>query len=129
MPSELEAYRLRLSVTRIHHLMAHAALIFGESATMASEGAVLGVPGVFIDPVGRGYTDEQQREYQLVFNFSSAQQVEAIRQGVSILSNYDRAHWRAKGQRLINEKVDVTELVYQVATERPFAKRPALATA
>ena len=32
---ELELYRLRLPVHRLHHLLAYAALTFGESATMA----------------------------------------------------------------------------------------------
>ena len=119
--AELEEYRLCLNVTRIHDLMAYAALVFGESATMCSEGAVMGVPGVYVDPIGRGYTDEQEREYGLVFNFTSERQDEAIAQGVTILSNYHREDWRARGRRLVEEKIDVAEMLYQVAMERPFA--------
>lgn len=121
MPTELEAYRLRLDVTRIHDLMAHAALIFGESATMVSEGAVLGVPGIYLDPVGRGYTDEQERDYGLVFNFGSRRQDEAIAKGVEVLSNGRRKDWRVRGQRLVEDKIDVTELVWRVISERPSA--------
>ncbi len=127
LPEDLQRNRLKLEVSRIHDLMAQAALVFGESATMASEGAVLGVPGVYVDPVGRGYTDEQEREYGLVFRFNSQRQGEAIEKAVSILCNYDREYWRARGRRLVEEKVDVTELMYRVATERPFtrpARRP-----
>lgn len=115
LPHELEKYRLKLDVTRIHSLMAYAALIFGESATMASEGAVLGVPGVYIDPKGRGYTDEQEREYGIVHNFTHKQQMEAIKRAVSILSDYQREKWRAIGKRIIKEKVDVSEMIYQIA--------------
>lgn len=120
LPNELEPYRLRLNVARIHHLMAYAALIFGESATMCSEGAVLGVPGVYVDPIGRGYTDEQEREYGLVFNFTSEDQDGAIAKGVDVLANYRQDEWRAKGKKLVEEKIDVTDLLYQVAIERPF---------
>ena len=111
IPEELEPYRLRLEYRQIHHLMAYAALIFGESATMASEGAILGIPGIFVDPVGRGYTDELETEYGLVFNFSPTAQRQSIDKAVSILVGYDRDHWRAKAARLVKEKVDVTEML------------------
>ena len=119
LPHELEKYRLQLDVTRIHSLMAFAALIFGESATMVSEGAVLGVPGIYIDPVGRGYTDEQERDYGIVFNFNhkEQQQKEAIKKALSILSGYQnqKEKWRAIGKRIIKEKIDVTDMMYKIA--------------
>jgi predicted glycosyltransferase len=123
LPRELEPQRLRLPVARIHHLMAHAALVFGESATMASEGAVLGVPGVYVDPVGRGYTDEEERDYGLVFNFTSERQDEAIARGVEILREGRTEEWRARGRRLVAEKIDVTEMLHRIALERPYAQR------
>jgi predicted glycosyltransferase len=121
LPKEIEEHRLRLNVTRVHDLMAYAALIFGESATMCSEGAVLGVPGIYVDPVGRGYTDEQERDYNLVFNFTSERQNEAIAKVGEILSNYQREEWQARGRRLIEEKIDVTEMLYQIVMERSFS--------
>lgn len=121
LPDELEEYRLHLDVSRIHSLMAFSSLIFGESATMCSEGAVLGVPGIYVDPIGRGYTDEQERDYGLVFNFTNEQQDEAISKGVEILSSFQREEWQARGKRLVEEKIDVGEMLYRVAMERPFA--------
>ena len=121
LPPELEQYRLRIDVGRIHHLMAHAALVFGESATMCSEGAVLGVPGVYVDPIGRGYTDEQERLYGLVTNFTPARHEEATAKGASILRDYSRQDWRAKGRQLVADKIDVTEMLYRIVMERPYA--------
>ena len=121
LPIELDSYRLRLEVTKIHSLMAHAALIFGESATMASEAAVLGVPAVYIDPVGRGYTDEEEREYGIVFNFTHRQQEQAIEKAVSILSAYQKKNWEQRekwkniGKKIIHDKIDVTQMVHQLA--------------
>jgi predicted glycosyltransferase len=123
LPPELESHRLRLEVTKIHSLMAYAGLIFGESATMASEGAVLGVPGIYVDPVGRGYTDEQEREYGIVFNFTHRQQDEAIKKAVSILSAYQtkkreqRERWQNIGKKIINDKIDVTQMIHQLAVK------------
>jgi predicted glycosyltransferase len=70
LPPELEPYRLTIPPSHIHHFLAFASLLVGESATMASECAVLGVPSFYISPVGRGYTDEQEKRYGLVFNFT-----------------------------------------------------------
>jgi uncharacterized protein len=122
LPPELEKYRCPIPVGRMHHLMAYASLIFGESATMASEGAVLGVPGIYIDPVGRGYTDEQEKEYELVFNFTPQQQDQAITEAVNILSDYDENVWETKRQRLLQEKIDVNGLIYKVATKLPYSE-------
>lgn len=121
LPGELEQYRLQLDVKKIHSLMAYASLIFGESATMVSEGAVMGVPGIYIDPVGRGYTDEQHRDYGIVFHYTHHQQEEAIKKAASILSAYqkknreEREKWQQIGKKIINDKIDVTKMIYQLA--------------
>jgi predicted glycosyltransferase len=121
IPAELEPFRVKIDVARIHHLMAYAALIFGESGTMPSEGAVMGVPGIYINPLRLGYLEEQERDYGLVFNFRPEQLNEAISKGVDILSNYQRNKWQTKGRRLVEEKIDVTDMLYQIAMERPFS--------
>lgn len=71
LPDDLEAYRYKGDPSLIHHVMAHCAGFFGESATMASECAVLGVPAVYAANTGRGYTDEQEARYGLVHNARS----------------------------------------------------------
>lgn len=121
LPGELEEHRLKLGVARVHHLMAFAALIFGESATMASEGAILGIPGIFLDPVGRGYTDEEEHTYGLVFNFTPEQQAQAIMKGKEILTSSGRDEWKNKQKRLLSDKIDVTEMLYQIVKDiRPI---------
>jgi len=70
VPPELEPYVLKLPASVMHHVLAFASLLVGESATMASEAACLGVPAVYVSPHGRGYTDEQERRYGLVHNFT-----------------------------------------------------------
>ena len=56
----------------MHTLLYYATLLYGESATMASEAAVLGTYAVYLDDVGRGYTDEEESKYGLVFNFTES---------------------------------------------------------
>lgn len=119
LPAELEPYRLRLPVHRMHHLLAFASLTFGESATMASEGAVLGVPGVYVDPVGRGYSDELERRYELMFNFRPEQEAAALAKAVELLRADDKATFAARRARMLAEKIDVTEYFYEVVTGHP----------
>lgn len=45
-PPELERFKARFEVDRIHHVLAFAALVVGESPSMATEAALLGVPAI-----------------------------------------------------------------------------------
>lgn len=62
LPADLEPYRIHIPIERMHDVQAAAALFVGESATMASESVCLATPAIYIDQVGRGYTDEEARE-------------------------------------------------------------------
>lgn len=95
------------SVDQVHHLMAHARLVVGESATMSSEAAVLGVPAVFIATTGRGYTDDEERRYGLVRHFTENQYDMALSAIEQVLAE-PAATWREARQRLLAEKIDVT---------------------
>ena len=72
-PDDLSQLEVKGPVEDIHHLLAHAQMIVGESATMSSEAAVLGVPAVMIATTGRGYTDDEERRYGLVRHFTDDQ--------------------------------------------------------
>lgn len=62
LPADLEPYRIHIPIEQMHHVQAAASLFVGESATMASESVCLATPAIYIDQVGRGYTDEEARE-------------------------------------------------------------------
>jgi predicted glycosyltransferase len=94
-------------VEKIHHLIAHARLVVGESATMSSEAAVLGVPAVFIATSGRGYTDDEERRYGLVRHFTEDDYDKALSAIEEILAE-PAATWDAARRRLLTEKIDVT---------------------
>ena len=110
LPEELEPYRFPLPPSRMHDAEAFASLIFGESATMASEGAVLGIPSIYIDNIGRYYTREQEAKYHLCYNFteSESDQQRAIEKGVEILSGKTSVDYKAQRALLLADKIDVT---------------------
>ena len=86
---------------------------------MASEGAVLGVPGVYVDPIGRGYSDELEQRYGLMFNFRPEQEMAALSKALELLRVGDKATFAARRARMLAEKIDVTEYFYEVVTGHP----------
>jgi len=72
LSEDLKKFQLPCPPEYIHHVLYYADLLYGDSATMASEAACLGTPAIYVDDRGRGYTDEQERRYGLVFNFQRA---------------------------------------------------------
>ncbi|WP_158859266.1 DUF354 domain-containing protein [Lunatibacter salilacus] len=116
LPEDLESFRIQIPFDRMHDALFYSSLLFGESATMASEAAVLGTPAIFMDDDGRGYTDEEERKFGLVFNFSEslADQDLAISKAVSILSQPDNKKEFAKKRiELLEQSLDTTEFMIQ----------------
>jgi predicted glycosyltransferase len=116
LPDDLKPYERKGKVGDVHHVLAFARLFFGESATMASEGAQLGIPGIFLSTSSRGYTDEQEQRYQMVFNFNGEQAVEedALNRADDILSDpTSPSIFRERHQRMMSEVIDVTAYVME----------------
>jgi uncharacterized protein len=102
-------YRFSCPPQCMHHFLAFAQLIIGESATMASEAAVLGTPAFFISDTGRGYTDEEEKRYGLVFNFKRHETPRILDTLDRLLDQSDmRASFHEKRATLLKDKVDTT---------------------
>lgn len=110
LPDKLENYRVRIEPHRMHDAMAFASLVFGESATMVSEAACLGVPGIYLDNTGRLYTNELEKKYGLCFNFTESinDQDRAIAKGIELLQQSKLEPWQQKRKILLSDKIDVT---------------------
>lgn len=108
LPAEFEPYRITIAPERMHDAMAYASLIFGESATMVSESAMLGVPGIYIDNTGRLYTKELHDKYGLCFNYTENEtdQQAAINKGVELLQMTERC--LPNYHQMLDEHIDVT---------------------
>jgi uncharacterized protein len=126
LPADLEPWRARGPTHDIHHLLAHAQLIVGESATMSSEAAVLGVPAVFIAKTGRGYTDEEERRYGLVQHFREEQFDQAVAAIEALFARGPRTMGQRARARLLADKIDVTTWMvdYFEREFSPGASRP-----
>lgn len=109
LPEDLASRRVRGPVEDIHHLLAYAQTIVGESATMSSESAVLGTPAVFIATTGRGYTDDLEARYGLVRHVTEEQFHDAVDHIEDLFAADSPREFGARArERLLEEKIDVT---------------------
>jgi len=125
LPPELEPYKIQIPPERMHDALAHASLFFGESATMASESAVLGTPAVYLDKNWRGYTDEEH-EAGLLFRFKSSQddQQGAIAMGAGLLASpATGAVMQENRERFLEGKIDVTAFMVWFVENYPKSKK------
>jgi predicted glycosyltransferase len=121
LPQAIEEFKIKVPAHRMHDVLAFADHLFGESSTMASESACLGTPAIFIDNEGRGYTDELEKDYGLVFNFTESldDQGKAIDQAVEIVSEVKRQQWFKNRSKLLHDKIDPTKFLIWFIREFP----------
>lgn len=110
LPEGIAKYRLVIRPEDMHDVLYYAALLYGESATMASECAVLGTPAIFVYNKSLGYTDEEEQRYGLIYNFTESprDQIKSLEKAFEILKQPNfKKRYRAKRNRLIKDKIDV----------------------
>lgn len=126
LPDDLEPCRLNIPPAKLHDLIAFASLLYGESATMASEACILGIPAIYLDSTGRCYTREEEEKYGLVFNFTESleDQNKSIIKGVELLSTAGiKEQWQQRRLKLINDKIDVTAFLVWFVENWPESRK------
>jgi len=122
LPDELKQYQFPAPPEKMHDALYYAEMLYGESSTMASECACLGTPAIFIDDDGRGYTDEQEKKYGLVYNFSesAADQERSIQKGIELLETPGiKNEWKQKSKKMLAEKIDMTAFLVWFVEQYP----------
>ena len=111
LENDLEKYKIKVSPEKLHDLLFYASLYVGEGATTASECAVLGTHAIYVNTLRLGYTDEEEENYNLVYNFSAGKTMEkqAFDKALELLENNNlREEGKRKREKLLNDKIDVT---------------------
>lgn len=108
---ELKNYQLVVSPEKIHSLMAFATIFLGDSQTMTSEAAVLGIPSLRCNSfAGRiAYLEEEEHKYGLTFAFKP-ENFEALVQKLKyLLQRGDlKEEWQRRRGKMLEDKIDVT---------------------
>ncbi len=103
-------FRLAVPPDEYHDVLAFARLVITEGASTASEAACLGVPAVYVNTTRRGYLEDQERRYQLVYNFTDP--AAAARKVSDLLADPPSPEVLATARgRLVADHLDVTEFV------------------
>ena len=118
LPADLSRYSYQGDVSDIHHVMSFCRGYIGESATMASECAVLGVPAIYAAETGRGYTDEQETKYGLVKNVHKPVRHE-IEKAINWLLSLDKQLVSSSHENLLKDTIDVASFIVECITRFP----------
>lgn len=127
LPDDLKPLVLRGPRQNMLHLQAFAQLFFGESATMASECAMLGAPAIFVSTSRRGYIEEQQDRYKMVFSFNDPEtaQQEGLAKAVELLSDpTTKERWQAKCDVMLSELIDVSRFIAEIVPQYARGNKP-----
>lgn len=126
LTKDLEKYKINIPPEKIHDALYFATMFFGESATMASESALLGTPAIYIDNIGRGYTDEEENKYHLVFNYkkTKSDQNKSIQKGIELLQTQNiKEEFKKRRNKMLKDKIDVTNYLVWFIKEYPISAK------
>lgn len=119
LPDEIADFAHTLHPSKIHEFMMRCKMVVGESATMASEAACLGIPAIFISNTGRGYTTEQDKKYGLIKHYRLNQWKEILNR-IEQWAGQDLANeWQERRWNMLNGKIDVTSWLVDLIENYP----------
>jgi predicted glycosyltransferase len=110
LAKKFQSYVYSGQASKVHYVMAFCDAYIGESATMASECAVLGVPSVYVAATGRGYTNEQERRYGLVTNVRKLDWI-TLETAIEGVLKQPQKFWHQARQKLLRDTIDVADFV------------------
>ena len=117
---ELESFRLPVEPHKIHSLLYYCHIFIGDSQTMTSEAAVLGVPSLRCNSfAGRiSYLQEQEEKYGLTFAFHPDNFENLMLKLSELLSDrHLTVKWRDKRNRMLRDMIDVTSFWYNLVVD------------
>ena len=121
LPAEFEPYRISVPIEKIHQVMAYASLLYGDSCTMSTECAALGVPVILVHYAALGNMIELDQTYGCILTYkgTAEDQRRSVEKGISLLEKPDlKARWQQKRARLLNNKIDVTQWMIEFVSDQ-----------
>lgn len=119
LPDPLSELAFKMHPSEIHGFMATCKMIVGESATMASEAACLGIPAIFISNTGRGYTTEQDTRYDLLRHYRLDQWGDVLQRVEEWAERDLYDEWQEKRWKMLSDKIDVTSWLVDLVEGYP----------
>ena len=116
LSAELEPYRLNINPMDIHHLLAFAKSVIGDSQTMSAEAGVLGTPYIryndFVDKIG--YLNELEETYKLGFGITPDYPDQLLSKAEELASGSNvKAEFQKRREKMLSVKINVTDFLIQ----------------
>ncbi|MFK7829926.1 MAG: DUF354 domain-containing protein [Congregibacter sp.] len=125
LPDVLRPYAYAGLPTDVHHLIAHCDLYVGESATMAAEAVLLGVPAVYAVDDFRGYIRSLAADG--LVNAVQDDRAEAALDAVDAGLRVNRRDWQERQQRWLMAQPNLARFVAEAISRHGNARPPASA--
>lgn len=109
---ELTAYKLKIAPEKIHSLMANATMFIGDSQTMTSEAAMLGVPSLRCNSFAKSisYLTEQEEKYGLTYAFLPEDFDKMEQKLKELLELKDlKKEWQNRRDKMLFSTINVTD--------------------
>jgi hypothetical protein len=122
VPEQIREHVLNVPNRRIHDVLYYASLFISDTQTMATEAALLGTPTIrgnaFVGDCDVSALIELEREFQLLFNLTTAAEV-AAKAAQLIQDPHAKEEWRKKRARLLERKLDMAALMVSLIEGYP----------
>jgi predicted glycosyltransferase len=113
----LKKYQVMVKPENLHDLLYYSTLYIGEGATTASECAMLGTHAIYTSTTKRGYLNELEKQYSLVYNITNPKNmyIKALNKSLELLENKNlKKEGIEKREKLLKYKIDVTKYIVDV---------------
>ncbi len=109
---------MRIKPEDMHHMLAFAGAVIGDSQTMSAEAGVLGTPFIrYNDFVGKiGYLRELEDTYRLGFGISPGNPDLLVARAEELASMESRDIFQERRRRMLSEKINVVDYLFDYIT-------------
>lgn len=108
---EYEEYKIKIEAHKIHSFLSYATMFIGDSQTMTSEAAVMGIPAIRSNSlVGKiSYLEEEEHKYGLTFGYKPDEIDRMFGKIDELLKMPNlKEEWQKRKQKMLSDKIDVT---------------------
>jgi predicted glycosyltransferase len=108
---DLEAYRLPVPPEKVHSFIYYSTIFLGDSQTMTSEAAILGVPALKCNSFAGELSvpNELEKKYDLCYSYRPENFEKFFNHIEELLTHTDlKKEWHKKRDRFLKDKIDVT---------------------
>ena len=124
--AEFIKYQLLLSPEKIHSLIYYSTMLIGDSQTMTSEAAVLGIPAVKCNTFAGKLSvpNELENKYQLCYSYLPEQSEDFFTKINELLNEANvKLIFSQNRERMLSDKIDVTAFYVWFIENYPESKR------